>query len=88
MAAATARTAYAMIPPEAAMKSTGKKSKQAQARTSMSRDKARKMRDDSRAVKKVGKIRTPLAERRAETRAQRHVTKENLKEVQSKFNPS
>ena len=77
-----------MIPQEVAMKSTGKKSKQAQAKTSVSRDKARKMRDDSHAVKRIGKIRTPLAERRAETRAQRHVANENLKEVQSKLNPS
>jgi hypothetical protein len=77
-----------MIPLEGAMKSTGKKSKKGQAKTSVSRDKARKMRDDSHAVKKLGKIRTPLAERRSETRAQRHVSKEILKEVQSKLNPS
>ena len=70
------------------MKSTGKKSKQRQAKTSVSRDKSRKMRDDSHAVKKLGKLRTPLADRRSETRAQRHVTKEALKEVQSKLNPS
>ena len=70
------------------MKSTGKKSKRAQAKASVSRDKARKMRDDYHAVKKIGEIRTPLAERRSQTRAQRHVTKENLKEVQSKLNPS
>ncbi|HXN17989.1 MAG TPA: hypothetical protein VN875_06625 [Candidatus Binatus sp.] len=70
------------------MKSTGKKSKQAQAKTSVSRDKVRKMRDDSHAVKKIGKIRTPLAERRSKTRALRHETKEVLKEVQSKLNPS
>jgi hypothetical protein len=77
-----------MIPQEVAMKSTGKKSKPTKAKTSVSRDKARKMRDDSHAVKRIGKIRTPLAERRAETRAQRHVSKEVLKEVQSKLNPS
>jgi hypothetical protein len=77
-----------MIPPEGAMKSTEKKSKRTQAKASVSRDKTRKMRDDSHAVKKIGKIRTPLADRRSETRAQRHVTKEHLKEVQSKLNPS
>jgi hypothetical protein len=82
------RAGYAMIPQEGAMKSTGKKSKQAQAKTSVSRDKVRKMRDDSHAVKKIGKIRTPLAERRSKTRALRHETKEVLKEVQSKLNPS
>lgn len=68
------------------MKSTGKKSKRAPARTSVSRDKSRKMRDDSHAVRKLGKIRTPLAERRSDTRAQRRVTKEILKEAQTKLN--
>lgn len=67
------------------MKSTGKKSKQAGAKGPVSRDKARKMRDDSHAAKKIGKIRIPLAERRTDTRARRHVTKEMLKEVQTKF---
>jgi hypothetical protein len=71
---------------EAAMKSTGKKSKQAGAKGSGSRDKVRKTRDDSHAAKKTGKNRIPLAERRAGTRAQRRVTKEELKEVQTKFN--
>jgi len=71
---------------EAAMKSTGKKSKQAGAKGSGSRDKVRKTRDDLHAAKKIGKSRTPLAERRAGTRAQRRVTKEELKEVQTKFN--
>jgi hypothetical protein len=75
-----------MIPSEEAMKSTGKKSKQAPAKSSVSRDKARKMRDDSHAVKKIGKIRTPLADRRSDTRAQRRVTKEILKEAQTKIN--
>jgi hypothetical protein len=68
------------------MKSTGKKSKQAGASGSGSRDKARKTRDDIRALGKIGKSRTPLAEKRAGTRAQRRVTKEVLKEVQTKFN--
>jgi hypothetical protein len=75
-----------MIPSEEAMKSTGKKSKQAPAKTSLSRDKARKIRDDSHAAKKLGRIRTPLAERRSDTRAQRRVTKEILKESQTKLN--
>jgi hypothetical protein len=44
------------------------------------------MRDDSHAAKKIGKIRIPLAERRTDTRARRRVTKEVLKEVQTKFN--
>jgi hypothetical protein len=78
--------AFAMIPSEEAMKSSGKKSKQAPPKTSVSRDKARKMRDDSHAVKKIGKIRTPLADRRSDTRAQRRVTKEILKEAQTKLN--
>ncbi len=68
------------------MKSTGKKSKQAGAEGSGSRDKVRKTRDDFRAAGKIGKSRTPLAERRADTRAQRRGTKEVLKEVQTKFN--
>jgi hypothetical protein len=71
-----------MIPEGVAMKSTGKRPKRAPVKISVSRDKARKMRDDSHAVKKIAKIRTPLAERRSETRAQRHVAKEILKEVQ------
>jgi hypothetical protein len=75
-----------MIPSEEAMKSTGKKSKRAPAKTSLSRDKARKIRDDSHAAKKLGRIRTPLAERRSDTRAQRRVTKEILKESQTKLN--
>jgi hypothetical protein len=68
------------------MKSTGKKSKRAGAKGSESRDKVRKTRDDIRALGKIGKSRTLLAERRAGTRAQRRVTKEVLKEVQTKFN--
>jgi len=68
------------------MKSSGKKSKRALAKTSVSRDKARKIRDDSHAVKKLRKIRTPLAERRSDSRAERHVTKEILKESQTKLN--
>ncbi len=68
------------------MKSTGKKSKRAPAKSSVSRDKARKVRDDSHAVKTIDKIRTPLAERRSDTRAQRRVTKEILKEAQTKLN--
>ena len=68
------------------MKSTGKKSRQAGAKGSESRDKARNARDDIRALGKIGKSRTPMAERRAGTRAQRRVTKEVLKEVQTKFN--
>jgi hypothetical protein len=79
-------SAYAMMPSEEAMKSKGMQSKQAQAKTSVSRDKVRKMRDDSHAVKKIGKITTPLADKRAGTRANRRVTKEALKEVQTKFN--
>jgi hypothetical protein len=75
-----------MMQLEAAMKSTGKKSKQAGARGSGSRDKARKVRDDFRAAEKIGKSKTPLADKRAGTRAQRRVTKEVLKEVQTKFN--
>jgi hypothetical protein len=71
---------------EAAMKSTGKKSKQAGAKGSGSRDKVRKTRDDFRAAEKIGKSKTPLADKRAGTRAQRRVTKEVLKEVQTKFN--
>jgi hypothetical protein len=73
-----------MMPSEEAMKSTGMKSKRAKANGS--RDKDRKMRDDSHAAKKIGKIRTPLAEKRTDTRARRRVTKEVLKEVQTKFN--
>jgi hypothetical protein len=76
----------AMMPLEDAMKSTGKKSKQVQGKGSGSRDKVRKTRDDSHAAEKIGKSRTPLADRRADTRAQRRVTKEELKEVQTKFN--
>ncbi len=68
------------------MKSKGMKSKRAKAKGSVSRDKVRKMRDDSHAAKKIGKIRIPLAERRTDTRARRHVTKEMLKEVQTNFN--
>ena len=68
------------------MKSTGKKSKQRQAKGSESRDKVRKERDDFRAAEKIGKSKTPLAEKRASTRAQRRGTKEILKEVQTKFN--
>jgi hypothetical protein len=68
------------------MKSKGSKSKRARGNTSESRDKARKMRDDFRAAEKIGKSRTPLAEKRAGTRAGRRVTKEILKEVQTKFN--
>jgi hypothetical protein len=68
------------------MKSTGKKSKRARANGSGSRDKVRKVRDDFRAAEKIDKSRTPLAEKRAGTRAQRRGTKEVLKEVQTKFN--
>jgi hypothetical protein len=68
------------------MKSTGKKLKRAGAKGSESRDKARNARDDIRALGKIGKSKTPLAEKRAGTRAQRRVTKEELKEVQTKFN--
>lgn len=68
------------------MKSTGKKSKQGQAKASESRDKVRKVRDDFRAAEKIGKSKTPLAEKRAATRAQRRGTKEVLKQVQTKFN--
>jgi hypothetical protein len=79
-----------MISSEEAMKSQGKskgtQSKQAPAKTSVSRDKVRKMRDDSHAAKKIGKSTTPLAEKRSGTRANRRVTKEALKEVQTKFN--
>jgi len=71
---------------EDAMKSTGKKPKHAGAKGSGSRDKVRKTRDDSHAAKKIGKSRTPLADRRAGTRAQRRGEKEVLKEVQTKFN--
>jgi hypothetical protein len=70
-----------MMPSEEAMKS-----KKGQGKVSGSRDKDRKMRDDSHAVKKIGKIKTPLAEKRTDTRARRRVTKEILKEVQTKFN--
>jgi hypothetical protein len=75
-----------MMPLEEAMKSKGMKSKGAKANGSESRDKVRKMRDDFRAAEKIGKSRTPLAEKRAGTRARRRVTKEILKEVQTKFN--
>ena len=68
------------------MKSTGKKSKQGQAKGSESRDKVRKERDDFRAAEKIGKSKTPLGQKRASTRAQRRGTKEILKEVQTKFN--
>jgi hypothetical protein len=68
------------------MKSTDMKSKQGQGKGSGSRDKVRKMRNDSHAAKKIGKIRTPLAEKRTDTRARRRVTKEILKEVQTKLN--
>jgi hypothetical protein len=66
--------------------SKGMQSKQAPPKTSVSRDKARKMRDASHAAKKIGKITTLHAEKRSATRANRHVTKEALKEVQTKFN--
>jgi hypothetical protein len=75
-----------MMPSEEAMKSKGMKSKRAKAKVSESRDKVRKMRDDFRAAEKIGKSTTPLAEKRAGTRAQRRVTKEILKEVQTKIN--
>jgi hypothetical protein len=75
-----------MMPLEEAMKSKGTKSKRARTNRSGSRDKVRKARDDFRAAEKIGKSRTPLAEKRAGTRAQRRVTKEVLKEVQTKFN--
>lgn len=68
------------------MKSTGKKSKRGRAKGSGSRDKVRKVRDDFRAAEKIGKNKSPLAEKRASTRAQRRGTKEVLKEVQTKFN--
>ena len=68
------------------MKSKATQSKQAPTKTSVSRDKVRKMRDDSHSAKKIGKTTTPLAEKRSNTRAQRRVTKEALKEVQTKFN--
>jgi len=68
------------------MKSTGKKSKQGQAKVSESRDKARNARDNIHALGKAGKTKTPLADKRAATRAQRRGTKEALKEVQTKFN--
>ena len=73
-----------MMPLEDAMKSTGKKSKQQQAKGS--RDKARNARDNIHALGKAGKTKTPLADKRAATRAQRRGTKEALKEVQTKFN--
>jgi hypothetical protein len=62
------------------------KSKKARAKPTDSRDKIRKMREEFRAAEKVGKVKTPLAEKRADTRARRHVTKEVLKDVQNKFN--
>ena len=68
------------------MKSTGKKSKQAGAKGSESRDKVARHATNLRAAEKIGKSRTLSAERRAGTRAQRRVTKEVLKEVQTKFN--
>ena len=68
------------------MKSTGKKSKQGQAKASESRDKARNERDNMHALGKAGKTKTPLAEKRASTRAQRRGMKEVLKDVQTKFN--
>ena len=74
------------MPLEDAMKSTGKKSKRGQAKGSGSRDKVRNERDDIRALGKIGKGRTPLADKRAGTRAQRRGEKEVLKEVQTKFN--
>ena len=68
------------------MKSKGMQSKQASAKTSVSRDKVRKTLDDSHAVKKIGRITTSLAQKRSGTRANRRETKEALKEVQTKFN--
>ena len=76
----------AMMPLEGAMKSTGKKSKQGQAKGSESRDKVRNERDNIHALGKAGKSKTPLADKRASTRAQRRGTKEVLKEDATKFN--
>jgi hypothetical protein len=75
------------MPPEEAMKSKGIiKSKQSKVTKSESRDKVRKMRDDFRAAKKIGKTKPAQAEIRSGTRARRRVTKEVLKEFQEKFN--
>ncbi len=69
------------------MKSKGvKKFKRAQVNRPESRDKLRKIYDDFRAAEKKDKSKTPRAEIRSGTRAQRRVTKGILKQYEVKFN--
>ena len=69
---------------EETMKSkSNRKFKQPEDNGSKSRDKVRKMYNDARAAEKVGKNRTPLAERQADTRARRHKSHGILKQISS-----
>ena len=63
---------------EETMKSkSNTKLKQPEDNGSKSPDKARKIYDDTRMAEKLGKNRTPLAERQADTRARRHKSRRN-----------
>ena len=53
---------------------------------SKSRDKVRKMYDESRTAEKAGKSKAPRAERQADTRAGRHKSQAALKQVGDAFN--
>jgi hypothetical protein len=68
------------------MKSTGGKPKKDQPKTSVSRDKVRNARDNFRIAESKTKIRTPLADRRSETRGKRRLTKAALKQFEDKLN--
>jgi hypothetical protein len=68
------------------MKSTGGKPKKDQPKISVSRDKVRNARDNFRIAESKTKIRTPLADRRSDTRAKRRQEKGALKQFQDKLN--
>ena len=68
------------------MKSTGGKPKKDQPKISVSRDKVRNARDNFRIAESKTKIRTPLSDRRSDTRAKRRLTKGVLKQFQDKLN--
>ena len=68
------------------MKSTGGKPKKDQPKISVSRDKVRNARDNFRIAESKTKLRTPLADRRSDTRAKRRLSKGALKQVQDKLN--
>ena len=53
---------------------------------SKSRDKVRKMYDESRIAEKAGKSKAPRAERQADTRAGRHKSQAALKQVGDALN--